>query len=89
MFNVEASLVFRGVAESISDSKLKRWSKTASYPLAIGSSSAKDDKRLAPGSTVRVVFRTFAYFVGSLKKLNSKTKKACCLCHISHFSYGG
>ncbi|KAJ0088510.1 hypothetical protein Patl1_31739 [Pistacia atlantica] len=74
--NVESNLVSNDVEESISDSKPKRRSRKASDPLANGSSSVKGNKRLAPGSTVRVVSGTFAEFVGSLKKLNRKTKKA-------------
>ncbi|XWS55583.1 hypothetical protein CRYUN_Cryun09bG0013100 [Craigia yunnanensis] len=36
---------------------------------------AKDSKLLVPGSMVQVVSKTFAEFVGSLKKLNCKTGK--------------
>lgn len=34
---------------------------------------------LSPGSTVRVASGTFAEFEGSLKKLNRKSGKVCCL----------
>ncbi|XP_044509127.1 uncharacterized protein LOC123228008 [Mangifera indica] len=74
--NGESNLNFYDAAESASDSKPKRLSRKATDTLATGSSSAKGDKGLAPGSTVRVVSGTFADFVGSLKKLNRKTKKA-------------
>lgn len=62
-------------AISAGDSKPKRRSRKASDPLINGSSMAKD-KKLVPGSTVRVVSGTFAEFEGSLKKLNRRTKKA-------------
>lgn len=65
-------------AISAGDSKPKRRSRKASDPLINGSSTAKD-KKLVPGSTVRVVSGTFAEFEGSLKKLNRRTKKVYCL----------
>lgn len=64
--NVESNTVTTVVTESVRDSKTKRQS---------GKVSAKGNKLPAPGSTVRVVSGTFAEFVGSLKKVNRKTRK--------------
>lgn len=65
--SVESNTVTTVVTESVRDSKPKRQS---------GKASAKGNKLPAPGSTVRVVSGTFAEFVGSLKKVNRKTRKA-------------
>ncbi|VVA25404.1 Hypothetical predicted protein [Prunus dulcis] len=61
--------------KSTGDSKPKRRSRKTLEPLINGSSKGKNEK-LIPGSSVRVVSGTFAEYVGSLKKLNRRTKKA-------------
>ncbi|KAM1489909.1 hypothetical protein FF1_032839 [Malus domestica] len=63
--------------ESAGDSisKPKRRPRKTLDPLINGSSKGKSEK-LIPGSSVRVVSGTFAEYVGSLKKLNKRTKKA-------------
>lgn len=61
--------------KSTGDSKPKRRSRKTPDPLINGSSKGKNEK-LVPGSSVRVVSGTFAEYVGSLKKLNRRTKKA-------------
>lgn len=81
--NVESNMV----SSAVTDSKPKRRSRKASDLNA--SSSAKVNKFLVPGSTVRVVSGTFAEYVGSLKKLNRKTGKVCCLFHIHDLYYSG
>ncbi|TQD77619.1 hypothetical protein C1H46_036828 [Malus baccata] len=62
-------------AEFDGDSKPKKRPRKALDPLINGSSKGKSEK-LVPGSSVRVVSGTFAEYVGSLKKLNKRTKKA-------------
>ncbi|XP_034692939.1 uncharacterized protein LOC117919796 [Vitis riparia] len=66
----------KDVTISVVDSKPKRRSRKASKPTADGASTAKHDKLLKPGSTVRVVSGTFTEFSGSLKKLDRKNGKA-------------
>lgn len=63
--------------KSTGDSKPKRRSRKTLDPLINGSSKGKNEK-LVPGSSVRVVSGTFAEYVGSLKKLNRRTKKVYC-----------
>ncbi|XP_010486481.1 PREDICTED: uncharacterized protein LOC104764615 [Camelina sativa] len=60
------------VVETVADSKPKRAPRKAT--LATETKGKK--KKLAAGSTVRVLSGTFAEFVGNLKKLNRKTAKA-------------
>ncbi|KAM2468094.1 hypothetical protein FF1_009808 [Malus domestica] len=62
-------------AEFDGDSKPKKRPRKTLDPLINGSSKGKSEK-LVPGSSVRVVSGTFAEYVGSLKKLNKRTKKA-------------
>ncbi|CAN6715653.1 unnamed protein product [Malus baccata var. baccata] len=63
-------------AEFDGDSKPKKRPRKTLDPLINGSSKGKSEK-LVPGSSVRVVSGTFAEYVGSLKKLNKRTKKVC------------
>ncbi|RXH81359.1 hypothetical protein DVH24_006184 [Malus domestica] len=58
------------------DSKPKKRPRKTLDPLINSSSKGKSEK-LVPGSSVRVVSGTFAECVGSLKKLNKRTKKVC------------
>ncbi|CAH2054420.1 unnamed protein product [Thlaspi arvense] len=62
--------------ESLTESKPKRASRKISLATETKDSKAKKKKKLAAGSTVRVLSGTFAEFVGNLKKLNRKTAKA-------------
>jgi len=59
------------VIETVAESKPKRAPRKAT--LATETKAKK--KKLAAGSTVRVLSGTFAEFVGNLKKLNRKTAK--------------
>ncbi|XP_009358818.1 uncharacterized protein LOC103949431 [Pyrus x bretschneideri] len=61
--------------ESDGDSKPRRRPRKTLDPLINGSSKGKSEK-LVPGSSVRVLSGAFAEYVGSLKKLNKRTKKA-------------
>lgn len=74
--DLESNVVSNDVTKSRVDTKPNRQSRKASN----ASSSAKGDKILVPGSTVRVVSGAFADFVGTTKKWNRKTGKVCCLC---------
>ncbi|KAF7845424.1 Plastid transcriptionally active isoform 1 [Senna tora] len=58
------------------DSKPKRRSRKTSDQTTDKSSTPKNSKLLVKGSTVRVLSGTFAGFVGTLQKLNRKTKIA-------------
>lgn len=78
--NVESNTVTTVVTESFRDSKPKSQS---------GKASAKGNKLPAPGSTVRVVSGTFAEFLGTLKKVNRKTRKVSCFFHINYLIYRG
>lgn len=60
--------------ESLTESKPKRSPRKATLATETKDPKAKK-KKLAAGSTVRVVSGTFAEFVGNLKKLNRKTAK--------------
>ncbi|KAG7576581.1 NusG N-terminal domain superfamily [Arabidopsis thaliana x Arabidopsis arenosa] len=63
------------VIEPVAESKPKRAPRKATLATETKDSKAKK-KKLAAGSTVRVLSGTFAEFVGNLKKLNRKTAKA-------------
>lgn len=62
------------VIEPVAESKPKRAPRKATLATETKDSKAKK-KKLAAGSTVRVLSGTFAEFVGNLKKLNRKTAK--------------
>lgn len=57
--------------ESLAEAKPKRAPRKA----ALATETKGKKKKLAAGSTVRVLSGTFAEFVGNLKKLNRKTAK--------------
>ncbi|ESQ49157.1 hypothetical protein EUTSA_v10021091mg [Eutrema salsugineum] len=61
--------------ESLSETKPKRSPRKATLAAETKDPKGKK-KKLAAGSTVRVLSGTFAEFVGNLKKLNRKTAKA-------------
>ncbi|KFK38307.1 hypothetical protein AALP_AA3G097000 [Arabis alpina] len=63
------------VIETVVETKPKRAPRKASIATETKDPKVKK-KKLAAGSTVRVVSGTFAEFVGNLKKLNRKTAKA-------------
>jgi len=59
------------VIETVAESKPKRAPRKAT----LTTETKAKKKKLAAGSTVRVLSGTFAEFVGNLKKLNRKTAK--------------
>lgn len=58
---------------SLAETKPKRFPRKATETKE----KKEKKKKLAAGSTVRVLSGTFAEFVGNLKKLNRKTAKVC------------
>ncbi|CAH8356373.1 unnamed protein product [Eruca vesicaria subsp. sativa] len=72
----EASLALQKALASNSDGTEIVESLAEAKPKTAPKKAAPKKKKLAAGSTVRVLSGTFAEFVGNLKKLNRKTAKA-------------